>query len=1148
MLGIELPRVIQEPAVTRVARARMIGIGVIQPLQIPTPVGRELADRIPTGLQQPPELLRRARPTRIPARHPHDRQRLIRPRRPPRCSLRRPLRCPSTSSRSSLATRQRASGGRTPAWPAASEPVRRPAGCAARPRTGSQSPSSLNGAVGVDRLGRGVAEHGRDLCVRTSSSAIASRSASGSPASRRANDEPRRAALTAPAPGPGRSNSAGSTPARAWARSAARSSRIGNSSASSAAGPRRSAPGPARSSQRHRYPSAPAARVSASLSAAGHPGGLGPQAPGERHRGQPVARRAAPARPGTRSPPRSCPARGCRQRRRRREQDELRQVRCPGQLVQVQRRVQLGPQHPLAAAPASATRSRRRPAPRRRGPPPSADARPGPRQQPPRAEPGRPHRTPRPDLAAKLLELGRPAPPHPSAAGPRRLTSSRCRTPCTRARCRASSAAQAAGAAGDQHRPVRVQRLRDPSARPCRCAGASRRNRNASAPARTSQPDRQVLEHAPLEQPQDLGQHLLRAAPDRPPADQRPGRRRRGAQRRPAPDRGCRSCPSRRTARRAAAAPATHRRSRRPARPAPHPRPRRRSPPGTCPVNARSREDAMCASSTPSARSVVPLARVRGREHLGPEVPGQLHRRHPHPAGRRVDQQPLPAPQPRQVDQPVVRGQEHDRHRRRLGERPALRDRHEQPPSATATGPNASGIRPITRSPGRQIGDPGADLEHHAGALNADRRLARIQPQRDQHVPEVQPGRPDRDAHLTRAQRPRSSVRKRTIARPSSDPAARSPAARRAPPAASAQPGPASRRDSRRPAPPAAARPDAGRQRPKSGSSTVVDVDQHEPARVLGLRAAHQPPHRRLRQVRRLLADRDRVRGHHHQPRQPAAHRQPLLHQLQRPPGDRARRRPASPSPPGASTAATTASGTAAPPATARSSAPGPRTARPRAAELTQHRHPRRARPARPAHRHPADLEQRIPPPRPGALELRRSTGRKTSSATLDTSSPSSPAASTRSRGPARRTDPHPQPGRPGAPAARRTSENGSSAGRSAARPSSSRRAAPRRTAPDATRTPPRRAGGLAAAPPRHNTSRRSARPPAAPGTAARTRSRRRPAAHRARPPRPVRAPPAATPPAITARGPAAVPGKPPARVARPPRAARPRRPVSGRE
>ena len=36
MLGVELRRVIQKPAMTRIARPRMIRIRVIQPLQIPT--------------------------------------------------------------------------------------------------------------------------------------------------------------------------------------------------------------------------------------------------------------------------------------------------------------------------------------------------------------------------------------------------------------------------------------------------------------------------------------------------------------------------------------------------------------------------------------------------------------------------------------------------------------------------------------------------------------------------------------------------------------------------------------------------------------------------------------------------------------------------------------------------------------------------------------------------------------------------------------------------------------------------------------------------------------------------------------------------------------------------------------------------------
>ncbi len=53
---------------------------------------------------------------------------------------------------------------------------------------------------------------------------------------------------------------------------------------------------------------------------------------------------------------------------------------------------------------------------------------------------------------------------------------------------------------------------------------------------------------------------------------------------------------------------------------------------------------------SPSAAQHAPLARARRREHLDAQLPGELHRRHPHAARRGVHQQPLARPQPRQVD------------------------------------------------------------------------------------------------------------------------------------------------------------------------------------------------------------------------------------------------------------------------------------------------------------------------------------------------------------------------------------------------------------------------------------------------------------------------------------------------------------------
>ena len=129
------------------------------------------------------------------------------------------------------------------------------------------------------------------------------------------------------------------------------------------------------------------------------------------------------------------------------------------------------------------------------------------------------------------------------ASAARRPASSRSRSPCSRTRCRRRRA-QDAGAAGDQHGAVRVERgghgqhvladvpgLADEAegrpgraARPRRCSGAP--------------------EHAVLEQRDDLAEHRpIRSGPAS--ARSRPGSDGPGTPRRSPRRRGCRSCPSR---------------------------------------------------------------------------------------------------------------------------------------------------------------------------------------------------------------------------------------------------------------------------------------------------------------------------------------------------------------------------------------------------------------------------------------------------------------------------------------------------------------------------------------------------------------------------------------------------------------------------
>jgi hypothetical protein len=144
----------------------------------------------------------------------------------------------------------------------------------------------------------------------------------------------------------------------------------------------------------------------------------------------------------------------------------------------------------------------------------------------------------------------------------------------------------------------------------------------------------------------------------------------------------------------------------------------------------------------------IPLARAGGGEDLGADAAGDLRRRHAHAAGRRVDQHLLPRAQPGQVDQAVVRGEVGDRHRGRLHERPAVRHRGDQAVVGDREGPERLGDQPHHAVARLQGVDAGAGVRDDARALAADRGLARVDAERDQHVAEVHAGGAHRDADL----------------------------------------------------------------------------------------------------------------------------------------------------------------------------------------------------------------------------------------------------------------------------------------------------------------------------------------------------------------------------------------------------------------
>ena len=179
------------------------------------------------------------------------------------------------------------------------------------------------------------------------------------------------------------------------------------------------------------------------------------------------------ARPGTRSPPRSCPARRARRARRRTRTPRTRRGpghasarrgaaprRPSGRTRRASRSGVNAPTTPSSNTPAVCTTPVRRVLVRHRASSAATWSR-----------SATSHATT--DTAAPARSARRPAPRTPSAAGPRRLTSTSCRTPCRATRCRATRAPKRAGAAGDQDRPVRaehraVRRRVDPVARASR--------------------------------------------------------------------------------------------------------------------------------------------------------------------------------------------------------------------------------------------------------------------------------------------------------------------------------------------------------------------------------------------------------------------------------------------------------------------------------------------------------------------------------------------------------------------------------------------------------------------------------------------------------------------------------------------------------
>ncbi|EWC59359.1 hypothetical protein UO65_5305 [Actinokineospora spheciospongiae] len=75
-LRVELARVVQEAAGARVGRAGVVGVGVVEGVQVPASVVGEPGDGVDPVGDHPPQVLRGGHPARVAARHADDRDRL----------------------------------------------------------------------------------------------------------------------------------------------------------------------------------------------------------------------------------------------------------------------------------------------------------------------------------------------------------------------------------------------------------------------------------------------------------------------------------------------------------------------------------------------------------------------------------------------------------------------------------------------------------------------------------------------------------------------------------------------------------------------------------------------------------------------------------------------------------------------------------------------------------------------------------------------------------------------------------------------------------------------------------------------------------------------------------------------------------------
>ncbi len=143
---------------------------------------------------------------------------------------------------------------------------------------------------------------------------------------------------------------------------------------------------------------------------------------------------------------------------------------------------------------------------------------------------------------------------------------------------------------------------------------------------------------------------------------------------------------------------------------------------------------------------------VGGGVYLGAEVGGDLDGGLSHPSGAGVDEYVLARGQVSGFDQGQIRGQKRCRYRRGLGMRPPRGNGDHHAFVGDRGGcESVVGEQPHHRITGAHPGHVGGGVDHHSGGFSAEALLG-DGAQRDHHIMEVQPGRADVHADLSRSE------------------------------------------------------------------------------------------------------------------------------------------------------------------------------------------------------------------------------------------------------------------------------------------------------------------------------------------------------------------------------------------------------------